>query len=282
MSDPVPIPEPITEPTPQPEPVSKPESIIRDDGQFSEAYLASLPDDLGKHSIFQKYNNPLDMVKGTINAQKIASKKAEDFWTSEDPDVVTKRKEIMGVPKDASGYDFDSEGLPNVLKDSASNRATEFKAFAAEKGWPKAMVEEALAWDKDGTIKEFESASEQNQIAINEADAALHKEWKGDKYEYNMAKIKDTLAHVGLEKWAEDGSFGNNPERMKEFFDVIVPLVSDDSIIEARQNESYASISDTLSLLEQKMNDYSGNTRDAVYSNMVTERAKLLQKLPRK
>ena len=80
------------------ETATQPLDILTDEGKFNEAWKESLPDDLGKHSIWSKYDNVTDLVKGAINAQSQVGKKAEEFWFSEDEKDIARRKEIMNIP----------------------------------------------------------------------------------------------------------------------------------------------------------------------------------------
>ena len=273
--------EPVTEPTPQ-EPVNRAAEIIGDDGKFTQSFRDALPDDLGKHSWFDKYSDITEAVKGSINSQKLAGKKAEEFWTSEDPADIARRKEIMGVPSTADEYTYDLGDLPEGM-DAESVKAgiEEFKAFALEKGWPKEFVQQAIEYDMQQGIAKMDEFSANSEVQRQEAEKELRKEWMGNKFEYNVSKAKDALEYLGLGDWVENPALGNDPKFIKDVFEKLVPLTSDDAIIEARQTQSFATVSDTLSQLEQKMREYNGPTTDAGYRKMVSDRSALLQKLPK-
>ena len=93
--------------------------------------------------------------------------------------------------------------------------------------------------------------------------------------------MKTTLEHLGLSSWNEDPAFGNNPARIKEFFDVIVPLISSDQIIEARQTQNLDTITDSLVDIERKMMNWEGSTQDPSYQSLVKQRAELIGKMAR-
>ena len=230
------------------------DSMVGADGKYTPAYLQTLPESMGEHSIFEKYDNPVDMFKGVINAQALAGKKAEDFWTSEDEDVITQRKAIMGVPKDVGGYEYSTEGLPEALTVVGQERADSFRDFAFEKGYPKQMVEDILEFDKQGAIEQFEKQTGASGEVVANAETELRKEWKGAAFDDNIERINKTLVHLGLEDWASDPAFGNSPARMKQFFDVLVPLVSNDTIVEGRQSHNISTTGDELNEIEAKMN----------------------------
>jgi len=277
--------EPVTEQTPvQPvETPSEASTFLTDDGKFTDAYLDSLPDELGKHSIIDKYGrDPVNVLKGAVNLSNLAGKKAEEFWVSEDPDVVAKRREVMGVPKDKSGYAYDSSDIPEEFQEKAVENADKFMEFAAEKGYPKAMVEEILQWDKGRGVEAIETAKEQKATSTREAEEFLRNEWKGDKYDYNIAKVSNAMEHLGLGEFKDNPKYANDPDFIMAMNEKIVPLLEDDVIIEAKQKQNYATISDTLKELDDRMYSYTGNTNDPAYRNMIKERGELLQKIARK
>jgi hypothetical protein len=269
--------EPVIDPTPQ-EPVVS-QDILNDDGRFSESYLSSLPDDLGKHGIFEKYNNPVDLVKGAINAQSLAGKKAEEFWTSEDPDVIASRNQIMGIPDSADGYEYNTEGIPDSHIEMATKQANAFKEFAAENKIPKEIAEKILEWDKQRGIEAFEQNKATESIHIQNVENQLREIWKGDKYEYNISKIKGTLEAAGLESFVNDPAIANNPQHLQLILDKMVPLFEDDKIIEGRMQQNHATLSDQLADLESKMYSWDGSTNDHQYINMVKQRTELLTKI---
>lgn len=274
MSEPTPV-EPVAEPTPvQPEPMQ----YLTDDGKFTEQFRSSLPDDLGKHSVFDKYGDFTELVKGTINTQKLVGKKAEEFWTSEDPNDIARRMEIMGVPKDAKDYNLEVGELPEGMPFDAE-RIDAFKEKALELGLTAKQAEQLIEWDVSGAKEAFASMAEQSQIALTEAENALRTEWKGDKYEYNISKAQEALDYLELGHLKEDPAYGNNPDFIKAVVDKIVPLISNDTLIEARQQESYATVVDQLNELDAKMYAFEGSTQEPAYQNMVKQRGDLLQKV---
>jgi hypothetical protein len=270
--------EPVEEtPTPQ-EPVEAPQepttkTYLNDDGTFNRDAFG---DELGKHSIFDKYKNIEELVKGTINTQKLVGKKAEDFWTSEDPNDIALRQKIMGVPQDASEYTFE---LPEDA-DVDEERLESFKAFAKDElGLTKEQAQKILEWDLDGVKALNEAYAQEQEQAMRSAEEALRKEWKGDKFKYNVEKAKDTLSYLGMDDYIDDPAYGNNPDFIRAVVEKIVPLIDNDTIIESRQGQSFASIDDTLRDLENKMFNYQGDTNSSDYKNLVQQRADLLAKL---
>ena len=113
--------------------VEQPVNILTDEGKFNEQWRIALPDELGTHSIFEKYDNPIDLIKGSINAQSQVGKKAEEFWQSEDINDVNLKKEIMGIPKNANDYTFEINELPEDTE-LDEERMGNFKTLALELG----------------------------------------------------------------------------------------------------------------------------------------------------
>ena len=71
---------------------------------WEDGFLESLPNDLGQHSIFQKYATPNDFIQGAINAQSQIGQKASEFLDSDDPSIIAERNAMMGVPETPDGY----------------------------------------------------------------------------------------------------------------------------------------------------------------------------------
>ena len=274
-----PTPAPTTESTPQPE--NRAAEIITDDGKFNRAYLDALPDDLGKHSIFEKYDNPLDMYKGAINAQGLAGKKAEEFWTSEDPTIIAKRNEIRGVPKEAKDYKLSYGEIPEGMPIDES-RLDQFKEVAHKLGIPADAAQKLIEWDMQGATEAWGTMKDKEATTMRETQEDLRKTWPGEKYSYNISKVSEAMDYLGLSEFKDDPKYANDATFIKAINDKIVPLIDNDTLIAARQQENYATISDTMTELESRMYAYTGNLNDATYKNMVAQRAQLLQKIARK
>ena len=282
MSEPTPEPvavEPTAEPTPQPEPtIATPSStpFLNEEGKWAEEYISSLPDDLGKHSVLQKYDNPVDLIKGAINAQGLMGKKAHELLTSEDPAAVAARREAMGLPKDASGYEFDVGEVPEGMPFD-KERLEAFKEIALKNELTPAQAQALVEADFNSAKEQYETLKDAEETRIREATEELRAEWKGDAFQINVDKIKGTLEAAGLEDWIEDPAIANNPTRLKQLLEKVVPLFSDDAVIQARMQENMSTLDDKLRELETKMRAHPNNN-DPSYLNMVKERGQLLEK----
>lgn len=275
MNDP--IPEPTPAPTPQPEPTPAPR-MVGDDGKFTKEFRDSLPDGLGEHSSFDKYGSAVEYFNGSVNSFKMNGQKAEDFWASEDPSVIEKRLEIMGVPKEASAYEYDpvdlAEGMPKELIAERIKASQElYKDLGLNKTQAKALIEADLS----AAVEQWNSAANQRTADFGEQEAELRKDpaWSGEKMLYNTDKVKDAFRSLGLDDYIAD--VDQNIKFRKDMFEKIVPLISDDTIIEARQTQNFASISDQLDTVEHKMYAYEGDTSAPEYKALIAQRTKLLE-----
>ena len=262
----------------QPVEATTPASILSDDGKFSQDWVSSLPDDLGKHSIFQKYDNPIDLIKGSINAQSQVGKRAEEFWQSEADDDIQLKRQIMGIPDSVDEYNL--EVPEGIIEDEADEQIfSKLKQHMFDNGLSNEQAQAVVDYQIERYKEASERAETQESYRIEEAEKALRDEWKGDKYEYNVSKVADTLDYLGLSDFKDDPNYGNNPEFIKAIFDKITPLISDDEIIRGTMSESYATVNDQLVELEQKMNDWTGNVNDPYYLGLTTQRGELLKKI---
>jgi hypothetical protein len=260
------------------ETATQPLDILTDEGKFNEAWRNSLPDDLGKHSIWSKYDNVTDLVKGAINAQSQVGKKAEDFWLSEDTNDIARRREIMNIPKDVEGYSLDVGEIPEGTElDEA--RIGSFKDVAHELGLTNEQAQAIVNWEVKSGEANLQNIEQAEELSIREAEDTLRKEWTGDNFEYNMGKVANVMDYLGLEEFKDDPAIGNNVDFIKAVYENIVPLISEDQIIEEGVEQNYATVSDQLDLLEEEMRNYEGNTSDIAYQNMLKQRLAFLEKI---
>jgi hypothetical protein len=253
------------------------ENFVDGSGNFSEDFLQSLPDDLGGHSILQKYNNPIDLIKGSINAQSLAGKKAEEFWTSDDESIVAQRNEIMGVPSSVDDYEINLSEAP---EDSISEEVIDnFKELAHSLGMPVKTAQAIIDWEIANVKSDIEGEEEFYQQELDESEGVLREQWKGDTFDYNLAKVSEAMDYLELSDLKDNPKFANDPDFIMAIFNKIVPLIDSDDIIAERKTENYATISDSLADLEKRMFDYQGSTSGHEYQRMVQERKALLEKI---
>lgn len=249
--------------------------MLSNEGTFTEEWRNSLPDDLGKHSIWSKYTTPEDLAKGAIHAQGFTGKKLQELMESDDPAIIEQRKEIFNVPDAADDYSIEFPEAPEGFE--ADDEAIgEFKEVAHAMGLSndqaQALVEYELARNE---LSEKEEEKEYEMLAM-EAEQDLREEWRGDEYEYNISRVAECLDFLGLSELKDDPQLGNNTAFIKAINDKIVPLIKDDAII-ANKNESIATVDDQLVELESKMYSHE-NTNDLTYQQLTKEYGQLLSK----
>lgn len=257
-----PTPEPTTAPTPQPEPTPAPAPSpeptttkwVNEDGTFNRD---SFSDDLGKHSSFDKWGNIEEYIKGSINQSKFVGQKAEEWFNSDDPDVVTKRAEIMGVPISSDDYEVaypeTFSGLPEDSQGAIKSYFEDSAKWAHENGVPKEMFEKFAARDLERAISVRNDQVQAQDNAFADATDALKQEWRGDKFAENVEKSDNMAKFLGMEILIP--IMEANPEVRKAFFDGASKITSDDTIVEARQRESMATLGEQRSDLDAKMLD---------------------------
>ena len=260
------------------ETATQPLNILNDEGKFNETWRDALPDDLGKHSIWSKYDNVTDLVKGAINAQSQVGKKAEDFWLSEDQNDIARRREIMNIPSEVDGYEITTGEIPEGTElDEA--RLGSFKDLAHKVGLTVEQAQAIADWEIESGSNDLQQIEQAEELSVREAEETLRKEWTGDKFEYNMGKVANVMDYLGLEEFKDDPAIGNNVDFIKAVFENIVPIISEDEIIESGVEQNAATISDQLDLLEEEMRSYQGSTSDVAYQNMLKQRLAFLEKI---
>lgn len=260
------------------ETATQPLNILNDEGKFNESWRDALPDDLGKHSIWSKYDNVTDLVKGAINAQSQVGKKAEDFWLSEDQNDIARRREIMNIPSEVDGYEITTGEIPEGTE-LDEERLGSFKDLAHKVGLTVEQAQAIADWEIESGSNDLQQIEQAEELSVREAEETLRKEWTGDKFEYNMGKVANVMDYLGLEEFKDDPAIGNNVDFIKAVFENIVPIISEDEIIESGVEQNLATVSDQLDLLEEEMRNYEGNTSDVAYQNMLKQRLAFLEKI---
>ena len=260
------------------ETATQPLNILNDEGKFNEAWRDALPDDLGKHSIWSKYDNVTDLVKGAINAQSQVGKKAEDFWLSEDQNDIARRREIMDIPNEVEGYEITTGEIPEGTE-LDEERLDSFKQLAHEVGLTVEQAQAIADWEIESGSADLQQIEQEEELSVREAEETLRKEWTGDNFEYNMGKVSNVMDYLGLGEFKDDPAIGNNVDFIKAVFENIVPIISEDEIIESGVEQNLATITDQLDLLEEEMRNYEGNTSDVTYQQMLKQRLAFLEKI---
>lgn len=251
--------------------------LINPDGSFKDEFYSSLPDDLGSHSSIKQIKNIVDLNKSYVNTKGLVGKKLEEFWTSKDESIAAKRREIMGVPGNAEGYEIDVPELPENVSYS-KEALNEFKELAYKISLSKEQAKALAEWDTQRAISATEGISKQIESQMQEAESSLRKDW-GNKYEYNISKVKQTTDYLGITDKINDLGLGREPEFLKMVIEKLVPAVSNDKLVENSQKETLATVSDSLDDIETKMIKWDGSTRDPEYQSLVKQRTELLKKL---
>ena len=241
---------------------------------WEDGFLESLPNDLGQHSIFQKYATPNDFIQGAINAQSQIGQKASEFLNSDDPSIVAERNAMLGVPETPDGYQYE---IPEGFEVDESDIA-EFSAAMHELGLNNVQAQAIAEYNLQNMAAMVENFQTMEAENIDAVENELREIWRGDTFEYNMSKVGDALEYLGLGEWRDDPAIANNVSFLTGMVDKILPLFSDDELIEGGQIQSYSAVEDQLRQVESEMESYP-NVNDAGYQQLIKLRTELLQKL---
>lgn len=252
-------------------------SYVNEDGTWN---VGAFGDGLGEHSIFEKFKTPEETIKGTINAQELIGKKAQDFWTSEDPDHVSMRNGIMGIPAEASEYEWETPeafmSLPEELQKEVEKDVQDSAAFALENGIGKSAFKALIERGINRTINNYNENVKNGEISVFEGQEELKKEW-GMKHDYNYAKTEDTLTLLEMPLLAQYAE--SDPALVREIFEKLTPNFADDKLTEARQEQSMATLEDKYRDITNRMRNFKGDTRGSEYELLRKENEKILMKM---
>ena len=251
--------------------------MLNDEGNFNADWLQGLPDELGNHSIWSKYNNPIDLAKGAINAQSMVGGKLEDFMSSEDQNDITKRNELLGIPTSVDGYAINITPPEGIEFDDS--RVQAFKELAFEHGISNNAVQALIDFDMKALSDSVAQEDVDYDVSVNDAEAELREIWQGDQFDYNMSKVSEVMEFMGLEELMDDPAIGNNVQLIQALYNNVLPLIDNDELIQQRNNDNFASLSDQEAEIRNKMENYTGSPSDHVYQQWMKERGSLMEKL---
>jgi PHD/YefM family antitoxin component YafN of YafNO toxin-antitoxin module len=237
-------------------------------------FKESAGDDLKGHSYLDKYKTAEDFIKAGINHQSSLTKKASEYFESEDPVVIAERNKLMGVPDSADDYEVSAELAEAVSEESLAA----FKAKAHEMGLPAKYVEEMVQFEADLWTQHAQN-QEAERVAETEAvTAALKEVWKGDTFDHNTKQVQNLLINeLGLS--AEDLSqpIGNSSKLITALFDKVVPMYGDDKLIEGTMTQTRASASERMTQLNQEMHATAHGT--PAYKALLEEKVALMGRM---
>ena len=236
------------------------------------AFKQSAGEELSGHSYLDKYKTAEDFIKAGINHQSSLTKKASEYFESEDPVVMAERNKLMGVPDSAEGYEISAELSESVSDESLAA----FKTKAHEIGLPAKYVEEMVQFETDLWTQHAENQAAE---AVAEKDAVateLKEAWKGDTFDHNTKQVQNLLINeLGLT--AEDLSkpIGNCSKLITGLFDKVVPMYGEDKLIEGTMTQTRASASERMTQINNEMFKAQHGTPE--YNALLSEKTALIK-----
>ena len=271
----------VQEPTTT-EPTQAPTEPTQTSSGFDDydAFRSALGEEIGKHTLLDSYKSVSEFVKGAINTKKYVGQKASAFWESDNPDDISVRNDIMGIPKDASEYTWTpAEEVVGIGDEYMKQLNTELdtqKEIAKELGLSKKQFDGLANYQAKIAVERIKDHAMAQEIADKASEDELRKDWRGYAYEENMEQIETAFASVNAPTIFE--LIRNNPQALREAKEGWLPSVSEDSIIEQKIGYTSASIEDQLNEVESEMRSFPGSTSSAEYKSLVEKRTQLLIK----
>lgn len=266
--------EPVVEQTPQ-EPTK---SWVNEDGTWNRDAMG----ELGQHSIVEKYATAEELIKGTINKDQVLGKKIDDILSSDDEGIQGRLKEIRGVPKDASGYEFNVE-IPEGM-DQLSESIASYKDIFAETGIPNEAANRLIEKYVENTVSRQNEYETQMQEVYDGEKSRLESKWK-NKFENNIERSANALDLLELPELAEDVRGAKTPQALKfaeAVVEKLIPLIEDDTIIEARQTQTISTIKDRMDDIDSRLAGLvstEDGRRSPEYRKLLDEKSELIKKL---
>ena len=238
------------------------------------AFKKSAGEELQGHSYLDKYKTAEDFIKAGINHQSSLTKKASEYFESEDPVVMAERNKLMGIPDNVDGYEVTQELAEAVNPESLAA----FKEFALDKGLPAKHINDIVEFEA-GLWAQHAENQEAEKVAETEAvTAQLKEQWKGDTFDHNTKQVQNLLINeLGLTAEDLTQSIGNSSKLITALFDKVVPMYGDDKLIEGTMTQTRSSASERMGQLNQEMHATAHGT--PAYKALLEEKVALMGRM---
>lgn len=211
-------------------------SSLDDKGNFKQDWTAGLPDDLKQaSSVLGKYPNPVEALRGLVNAQKLVGQKSTLKAPAPDakPEDVEKFnsqiREVLGIPQKPEDYKLAKpEKLPDgITWDEA--KAGEFAKLAHSLNVPPSAAAKIVEWQMNhlGSVAQQGQAKLQEWVKSQETE--LRKDW-GNDFDANLGKAAKAAQIAGFD--LNDPELGNNAKFVKAML-TVSNLIKPDALVGA-------------------------------------------------
>jgi len=214
-------------------------SSLDDKGNFRPGWDANLPDDLkASAAALAKYPNPLELMRGHVNASKLIGQKtalkapAPDAKPEEVAKFNAQIREVLGVPAKAEEYKLTKpDNLPQGLSwDEA--KVGDWQKFFHDANIPPAVADKIVAKQAAEIASQAEAGKGKLDQWVKSQEAELRKEWGAD-FDANLGLAAKAASIAGFD--LNDSELGNNAKFVQAMLTVsrfISPdkLVGDDKV----------------------------------------------------
>jgi len=209
-------------------------SSLDDKGNFRPGWDANLPDDLkASAAALAKYPNPLELMRGHVNASKLIGQKtalkapAPDAKPEEVAKFNAQIREVLGVPAKAEEYKLTKpDNLPQGLSwDEA--KVGDWQKFFHENNIPPAIADKIVAKQAAEIASQADAGKGKLDEWVKSQEAELLKEWGAD-YDANLGLAAKAASIAGFD--LNDSELGNNAKFVKAML-TVSRLISPDKLV---------------------------------------------------
>lgn len=209
-------------------------SSLDDKGNFRPGWDANLPDDLkASAAALAKYPNPLELMRGHVNASKLIGQKtalkapAPDAKPEEVAKFNAQIREVLGVPAKAEEYKLTKpDNLPQGLSwDEA--KVGDWQKFFHDANIPPAVADKIVAKQAAEIASQAEAGKGKLDQWVKSQEAELRKEWGAD-FDANLGLAAKAASIAGFD--LNDSELGNNAKFVKAML-TVSRLISPDKLV---------------------------------------------------
>lgn len=210
-----------------------PVALVDAEGNFSENYLESLPEDIRGEECFKVAGNFTEICKQLVHAQRMTGKEKValpgENATEEDLAVFYDQ---IGRPKTVDDYTYTRpEGVPETFR--SDEKMADLRKLAHANGYTQRQFDNIMKTGDAQIIAGITNADETRDRETKEAETQLKEDF-GMAYEERIHAADvfiNTFTREGEHREAYIKEFGRNPMLIKIFSEAGAKLIESDVMI---------------------------------------------------
>lgn len=243
-------------------------------------WLSGVDPEIAGDPSLKVFNNPQDLIKSYVHAQKMLGKDKAVLPGKNSTDVEWKQfYNKIGLPEDINSYNI-AKGEKYVVTDDVMS---DFKKLAYESNLLPGQAQKVMDWFNERASGGMNEAQAKQEAAMTEGWSSLQKEW-GQGFDAQMSAAKNVIKEFGDEdfvNYLNESGLGDDP-KLARFLAQIGKNLTEDSFNESVTSHASMTPQEAKSAYAKIIGDKSHpytNSQHPDHKNAVLEVQKLFEKM---